>query len=637
MFGMQWLFRSAAFLIDYTTGNVNPLIGGGTVTYTRAGAVATRLNEYGLRVTCPANTARIDYYPGGAYTWAACVNLVGSKYTSPDSAAASVTGDIEIEVEAALDNWASGSTQCLLTKDEDSGAGASRSWGLYVNTDGSLLTEFSTDGSTNINLNSTAIPGFALAQRVAIKVGRVAATGAITYSTAPSIDGPWTQLGTPRAGAAGNLFDSAKKMNIGQSDPSTFITTGKIFRARVRNGISGPVVVDFDPTRYAGTAGGGVGTITAATGEVWTINGQAFIGRMNAIKGNLIEPGRQNIALQANALGTAPWTDLGTPAAAQNAWGSDGTISAWTLTDNDAGIYEGKSQSITVANDSSIYAIGANVRKTFGGTSATVGMNTSLGGGTAQFCHPRLNTDTGAFVNVGANGSAYVEDHGDWWRLFAVITNNTSGNVTLQAQLYPATNTNGNLTDVATATGSAIFERLQVEIAPDSKGTSYIDTAAVAVTRNVDADNTATGAWYSATEGTIFVEFIPRTVATGAHVIAEIGDGTLNNRITIYTDSAGPAAKLYVNTGGLLQSDQAANGAPVAGVVNRIAAGYKANSFPISLNGAAVSEDFGGTVPTVTTLYLGDNPFLNSVNGWLRKWGYWTPKKDSSLLPPMST
>lgn len=52
--------------------------------------------------------------------------------------------------------------------------------------------------------------------------------------------------------------------------------TGRIHRVKVKNGIGGTVVADFDPSRW--TTGD---TFTASTGEVWTRNGNAMFSADN--------------------------------------------------------------------------------------------------------------------------------------------------------------------------------------------------------------------------------------------------------------------------------------------------------------------------------------------------------------------
>jgi hypothetical protein len=49
---------------------------------------------------------------------------------------------------------------------------------------------------------------------------------------------------------------------------------GKIFKAEIRNGIDGTLAVDFDPTDWSS----GSTWTSSETGEVWTKNGNAYVG-----------------------------------------------------------------------------------------------------------------------------------------------------------------------------------------------------------------------------------------------------------------------------------------------------------------------------------------------------------------------
>lgn len=173
------------------------------------------------------------------------------------------------------------------------------------------------------------------------------------------------------------------------------------------------------------------------------------------VKGLKVYDPRENRFTYSNALNNASgWTQaLGS--ISQDATAPDGTLTAWTLTDNSAAAYQSISRSASVPADGASYSFSIAVKKTSGGTAPTFGVNVNLSGGTAQSRHLRLNTDTG----VDAYGFWAVTPHprdSTFWLCTTTITNNGT-NTSLGFAIYPATSAYGaGTSDNVTATGSAV-------------------------------------------------------------------------------------------------------------------------------------------------------------------------------------
>ena len=155
----------------------------------------------------------------------------------------------------------------------------------------------------------------------------------------------------------------------------------------------------------------------------------------------------------------APATNLFTETNLNN-WSKNATVSttqfitpfdtpSYIITDDDTANWESINRSITVTNDSSSHTISLMVRKTFGGTSTRLGFNVSYSGGTAVNINARFNSDTGVTTD------GLVIDYGDWWYWYFSITNNSTGNTSLNYNFYPATGVH-NGSDNSTVTGTAI-------------------------------------------------------------------------------------------------------------------------------------------------------------------------------------
>ena len=183
------------------------------------------------------------------------------------------------------------------------------------------------------------------------------------------------------------------------------------------------------------------------------------------------------------------------------------------------------------------------------------------------------------------------------------------------------TPTAGSLT--LTVTGDVKFANLTLGVFP----TSFIPTAGVAVTRNVDRP-TMTGTnftdWFNASEGTLFVEGQTSWSATPAssafRTLARIYSADGNSSISnVYQfDGAGTSV---VRDAGVTQASMV-SGTLTSNVVKQAIA-YKANDFAFVRNAGTVQTDVSGTVPAnLTVMNIGttrDFSALGTLNGHIRK------------------
>lgn len=172
-----------------------------------------------------------------------------------------------------------------------------------------------------------------------------------------------------------------------------------------------------------------------------------------------------------------------------------------------------------------------------------------------------------------------------------------------------------------TVSGTVKWANLEVGSSP----TSFIATAGAAATRNADIAtiNTLTP-WYNPAEGTIVIEIsaMQNTLSSAFPSAFRFDDGTGNNRIAITRNNATTNARISVADGGVSQA--AADIGTWTETANvKIALAYKANDFAATINGAVPTTDTSGTVPAVTTLYIGtDHGGGSSLDGWIKKIRY---------------
>ena len=194
--------------------------------------------------------------------------------SSPDSAALSITGDTEIQIDITLDNWSDDQVLCS----KWTAGGNQRSWILLVNEDSTLTFSWSASGTAatmHTATSSQAVSAPAL-RRSAIKVTLATATGTVTFYTADTISGSWTQLGTAQVLGAFSVFDSTAAIRIGA--PGTTVTSdftsypgmlGKVHAFKLLSGIGGTVKASPDFTaQSAGTT-----SFSDSQSNTWTVTG----------------------------------------------------------------------------------------------------------------------------------------------------------------------------------------------------------------------------------------------------------------------------------------------------------------------------------------------------------------------------
>ena len=204
---------------------------------------------------------------------------LGSGVRTPDAAALDVTGDIDVRFDAALDNWrTAGVALSVDLVGKWHTTSNQRSW-MFQSREGKPHLEWSPDGSTVLQADATTTPVVPVSRRMAWRVTLDINNGAggwtATFYTAPTIAGPWTQLGTPVTGAGTtSIFNSTTELKVGDATNLAFAKpAGQVYAAEVRNGIGGALVANPAFT----TQTPGATSFTDSTGKVWTVLGTSTI------------------------------------------------------------------------------------------------------------------------------------------------------------------------------------------------------------------------------------------------------------------------------------------------------------------------------------------------------------------------
>lgn len=205
-----------------------------------------------------------------------------SKITTPDNAGLDITGDLDVRIDIYADQWDAGD---LAARYEITGD--HRSWWFGV--DGRLEMFWSPDGtfaSRQFAQATAELPRSTgrMAVRFTLDVNNGAGGRTVTFYTADTIAGPWTQLGAPvvQAGTT-SVHGGTATLEVGAVEDLTVTAAGggavpgRYLGFELRNGIGGTVVANPDFTAQTE----GATSFADAAGRVWTVNGGASISNRN--------------------------------------------------------------------------------------------------------------------------------------------------------------------------------------------------------------------------------------------------------------------------------------------------------------------------------------------------------------------
>jgi hypothetical protein len=166
---------------------------------------------------------------------------------------------IDYEIDLELANYTPAVTNTITNH-----RGSTLIWRAYLSPAGDLLfAPYNSSGS----ILATSVSVGALTGRQQFRFHANPATGEISIER--KIDGTWSVIKqvtfspwTMPSGTAPLSIGSNSASHVGE------VITGKIYSTTLRDGIDGPVVAKFDASRFSEP----YSTMTAETGEVWTIN-----------------------------------------------------------------------------------------------------------------------------------------------------------------------------------------------------------------------------------------------------------------------------------------------------------------------------------------------------------------------------
>lgn len=195
----------------------------------------------------------------------------GDTASTPDSAALSLTGDLEFSIDLWLPNWR---LETVLASKWVS-SGDQRSFAFQVNVDGTLQLDWTsagTSGTQHTLVSNAVVPfqsgRFSVRWTLDADNGSGGSTGTFYYRTSPGLDGSWTQLGGAVTGTTASIYDGTAPLALGDTDDQGRFE-GRVFEAQLLNGLGGSSVADPDFTGLAE----GTTSFSDTAGNTWTVGG----------------------------------------------------------------------------------------------------------------------------------------------------------------------------------------------------------------------------------------------------------------------------------------------------------------------------------------------------------------------------
>lgn len=394
----------------------------------------------------------------------------------------------------------------------------------------------------------------------------------------------------------------------------------------------------LDGATLTPSIGTGTPTVTRAGNTGTRINSSGLIEVINAnlprfdydpvtllSRGLLVEEARTNLCIQSQALATT-WTQTGSPTVTNAAAiGLDGASTASKLVASGANSYV--TQDVTISGSAgTTTTISAYFKKD---NVDFVRFRLSLAGVTKS---AYFNINTGVTSTVdGVSGNftaltAGISAAGNgWYRCTAYLTSTTT--TTLSVGIVPAASAGAN----SAATDSVYVFGVQIEAG--AFPTSYIPTTTVSVTRAVDAVSLATASLsgYSASTGTLYAKGEVRQPASSATPLVSLDDGTTNERMQLRRGTAGTEWGWIIVDGGVVQANASNLDNPVSATAKAVLA-YTLNDSAACVNGGTVSTDAACTMPTPTTLGIGQGAGLAAGQAWISAVAYWPTRLTNTQL-----
>lgn len=209
---------------------------------------AGNIQLYGTSGTAPscmiASVSPVSTPGTGYSSYLRLPGVAGNYASTPDSAALSITGDIDIRVRVSLDAWST-ANQVLIAKYV--GAGSQGSYIFATGASNTLSCSLYNSAGGGAGSTSTAAHSFTAGQAGWVRFTYRVSDRRVQFFTAAdssSMPSSWTQLGTDLTNAMTNIKDSTSPLEIGSVNNGAsgggsglYNAVGNFYWAQIRNNV----------------------------------------------------------------------------------------------------------------------------------------------------------------------------------------------------------------------------------------------------------------------------------------------------------------------------------------------------------------------------------------------------------------
>lgn len=268
--------------ISTTTDKIWEYVRGGIEMLPNSGAIELYDSEF---VTEVETFYRIVPQHIGLY-------IPGSGFAqSNDHSSFDITGDITLRADATLRNWARGANQGLVGKFVTTTN--QRSYLFRVTDAGFLQFVWTTNGQATTQRTITskipvpAAPGQRLAVEVSFDVNDGAGNCIATFRVAPTMAGPWSELGDPVVAVSATSIHSGSAPLIAGAwgSGTTEVMDGTLHSIQVINSAGNTVASPNFASRPFGTS-----SFQDAQGRTWSIQGSAVLTGQEIERASITPP-----------------------------------------------------------------------------------------------------------------------------------------------------------------------------------------------------------------------------------------------------------------------------------------------------------------------------------------------------------
>jgi hypothetical protein len=421
---------------------------------------------------------------------------------------------------------------------------------------------------------------------------------------------------TGSAGASGTATTGSPATFTATTTTGTFTLTGSLSTIQINRG---PIATDYLAT---------TGAIKIGVPHAYDINSGKF--------GIWVEPAVTNLVGLSENIAGAGWNNRNSGETADTDVAPDGSTTADTLTGSGGttthAIYQNLGDNDAV-HTLSTYVKAGTCSYPYLLITAYSGTNYAV----AVFDLTNASATTASETAVGATSGTIIgtrqENVGDGWfriSLTGNLTATTNGYRTIgqgNAATGNSFSSEGEVSSVPTAL-TLILWGYQVQTGYITSSYVPSHTAFGTATRATDNIDVATSTYpHSATAGTIYVDAMRQYNAAGTKNVipkyCSLSDGTANEVIGLEFETVGDDEAMFVGDGGAEQASIIVGPGAAADTRIQLSGAWAANDFDASLDGAASVADTPGTLPTVTSLHIGDRAGEDRcLSGYIHRFVY---------------